>query len=346
MGGNSLFSGLPAPAPLPSDPVDPSLIRPEPVPPGPSILASAASAKRAAEKSGKEGAKRVRFQSNEVEASEEQVLGAISKIASHINYQTLFKGVQDKLEAFDASQQAQIEVWELWANLANEFRTDDTYVFSKAASRVRQSIDSLPEATEEDELAPEEIDTGSGDLCGPDASSNRGANSVPMKADDGRESESCEPVVESDPFGLNALLPRPSKKEERARRKRDEEAASKKAQEDAARMLREQREGLLACLKLAADHYKLPWAQTIIDILVKHAFEKLSKFTVPQRKAVEQLWGSIREQQSRRRQGKSTTGKLDVTPFERLQSQYANERISIRRAVGSSGERSAEQWLG
>lgn len=55
MGGNSLFSGLPAPAPLPSDPVDPSLIRPEPVPPGPSILASAASAKRAAEKSGKEG---------------------------------------------------------------------------------------------------------------------------------------------------------------------------------------------------------------------------------------------------------------------------------------------------
>ncbi|BBN07482.1 hypothetical protein MPTK1_4g04000 [Marchantia polymorpha subsp. ruderalis] len=399
MGGNSLFSGLPAPAPLPSDPVDPSLIRPEPVPPGPSILASAASAKRAAEKSGKEGAKRVRFQSNEVEASEEQVLGAISKIASHISnptkfskasklaiqllqgeilqkssdvadaffeilraamaspsqavnmklwadYQTLFKGVQDKLEAFDASQQAQIEVWELWANLANEFRTDDTYVFSKAASRVRQSIDSLPEATEEDELAPEEIDTGSGDLCGPDASSNRGANSVPMKADDGRESESCEPVVESDPFGLNALLPRPSKKEERARRKRDEEAASKKAQEDAARMLREQREGLLACLKLAADHYKLPWAQTIIDILVKHAFEKLSKFTVPQRKAVEQLWGSIREQQSRRRQGKSTTGKLDVTPFERLQSQYANERISIRRAVGSSGERSAEQWLG
>ncbi|KAG6556782.1 hypothetical protein Mapa_001728 [Marchantia paleacea] len=397
MGGNSLFSGLPAPAPLPNAPVDPSSIGPEPLTPGPSILASAAPLKRAAEKSGKEGAKRVRFQSNEVEASEEQLLGAISKIASHISnptkfskasklaiqllqagikssdvadaffeilraamaspsqavdmklwadYQTLFKEVQKNLETFDVIQQAQIEVWELWANLANEFRTDDTYVFSKAASRVRQSIDSLPEATEEDELVPEEIDTGSGDQSVPDASSNRGANSLSMKLDDGRESESCEPVVESDPFGLNALLPRPSKKEERARRKRDVEAASKKAQEDAARMLREQREGLLACLKLAAEHYKLQWAQTIIDILVKHAFDKLSKFTAPQRQAIEQLWSSIREQQSRRKQGKSTSGKLDVTPFERLQSQYANERISIRRAVGSSGERSAEQWLG
>ena len=87
-------------------------------------------------------------------------------------------------------------------------------------------------------------------------------------------------------------------------------------------------------------------AQTIIDILVKHAFDNRGRFTSLQQAAIEKLWLSVREQQVRRKQGKSTTGKLDVTPFERLQDQYSRQHISIRRAVGHAGGRSAEQWLG
>jgi hypothetical protein len=80
--------------------------------------------------------------------------------------------------------------------------------------------------------------------------------------------------------------------------------------------------------------------------LVKHAYDNALKFTSVQRNAIENLWTSVREQQMRRKQGKSSSSKLDVTSFERLQHQYSREAISIRRAVGSSGERSAEQWLG
>ncbi|KAL2629888.1 hypothetical protein R1flu_014574 [Riccia fluitans] len=397
MGGNSLFADLPPPAP-PTDPSPSNPPRSEPATPRRSSLAYETPSKRSPEKNGEGGAKRVRFQSNEVEASEEQVLGAVSKIAAHIgnpskfskasklaiqllqagikssdvadafyellraamsslsratdmklwaDYQTLFKEVQVKIEVFDSTQQAQIRVWELWANLTNEFRTDDTYVFSKASSRVRQLIDSLPEATEKDELAGEELETVSGEKSGRRSLGDGRTGSPCMRIDNSsKERESGEAGVESDPFGLNALLPRPSRKEEIARRKKDVEATNRKAHDDAVRMLREQREALLACVKLAADHYKSNWAQTIIDILVKHAYDKRSKFTVTQRQALEQLWSSIREQQSRRKQGKSTTGKLDVTAFELLQRQYASERISIRKAVGSSGERSAEQWLG
>lgn len=87
-------------------------------------------------------------------------------------------------------------------------------------------------------------------------------------------------------------------------------------------------------------------AQTIIDILVRHAFDNRDKFTSIQKIVIEKLWASVREQQTRRKQGKSTTGKLDVTSFERLQDQYSREHISIRRAVGHGGGRSAEQWLG
>lgn len=86
--------------------------------------------------------------------------------------------------------------------------------------------------------------------------------------------------------------------------------------------------------------------QTVIDLLVKHAFDNVARFTSRQRDATEKLWASIREQQIRRKQGKSVTGKLDVNAFESLQSKYANEKISIRHSVGGSGDRRATQWLG
>lgn len=86
--------------------------------------------------------------------------------------------------------------------------------------------------------------------------------------------------------------------------------------------------------------------QTVIDILVKHAFDNVARFTSRQRDAIEKLWASIREQHNRRKNGKSITGKLDVNAFEWLQEKYANEKISIRHAVGGSGDRRAQQWLG
>lgn len=86
--------------------------------------------------------------------------------------------------------------------------------------------------------------------------------------------------------------------------------------------------------------------QTVVDILVKHAFDNVARFTSQQRDAIEKLWASIREQQIRRKQGKSVTGKLDVNAFEFLQKKYANEKISIRHSVGGSGDRRATQWLG
>lgn len=86
--------------------------------------------------------------------------------------------------------------------------------------------------------------------------------------------------------------------------------------------------------------------QTVIDILAKHAYDNISKFTSKQRDAIEKLWTSIREQHIRRKQGKSVSGKLDVNAFERLQQKYASQKISIRRAVGGGGSRHCEQWLG
>ena len=55
-----------------------------------------------------------------------------------------------------------------------------------------------------------------------------------------------------------------------------------------------------------------------IDILGRHAYDNMGRFTAQQQEAVEKLWNSIKEQQIQRKHGKSTSGKLDMNAFERL----------------------------
>lgn len=268
--------------------------------------------------------------------------------ALRADYHLLFTAVQDILDCFNKQQQKQLETWIIRAQVANDLCTDDSFVFSKASGRVRQAISSLPEASHEDDVVEETLVS-----CrqGQDGNIERPETVGDEKAQGSENhSESQDPPnideVETDPFGLDVLFTKSSKKDEKARKRRDEAASSKKVQDDAGRFLREHKEALIECLNIAAGRYKILWAQTMIDILVKHAYDNISKFTAQQRDAIEKLWASIREQQQRRKQGRSAAGKLDVTAFERLQEQYANEKISIRRAVGGSGERRTQQWLG
>ncbi|KAJ7543301.1 hypothetical protein O6H91_09G032200 [Diphasiastrum complanatum] len=391
--GDSLFGGLPAPSSTSSAceaaaTVAVAAVLPKKqeahAPAGTSILKP--SIKRSSSGTEDEESKRVRFKTT-VDATEEQILGAMQKIGAHIgnpakfskasklalqlldagsvtkdtadhffdvlkaamlqpdrateqtlraDYLALFDAVQEKLDCFSQVHQGQIEVWLLWAKVANDLYTDDTFVFSKAAGRVRQAISSLSEpVVKENTITDNEMATA-------DKSQDQIAESICSSANN----VSGVDALESDPFGLNALLLRKSKKDERARKRREEEAAIKRAQQEIDNLATEQREALLECLKIAADRYKHPWAQTIIDMTVKYAFDNITRFSAPQREAIEKLWVSVREQQFRRKQGKSSSGKLDVTAFERLQHMYAGEKISIRRAVGSGGDRTAEQWLG
>jgi len=120
---------------------------------------------------------------------------------------------------------------------------------SKASSRIKQATDALPEATEEDNVY-EERQGGATDIIGED-------QVISEKAEAKAEAKVAK--VARDPLGLNAFLPKLSKKEERLKRKLEEEAASKRAQEEAGKQLKERREALLEGLRLAAEHYKMQW---------------------------------------------------------------------------------------
>ncbi|KAJ8770199.1 hypothetical protein K2173_011534 [Erythroxylum novogranatense] len=229
------------------------------------------------------------------------------------DYRALFSAAQDAAEFLNIKQKHLLAAWTIRAVMGNDLFTDDSFV---TAGQVKEAISDLPVATEDDDI--EEV----------------------AALNDERKDE-------SDPFGLDAFIPSTVKKDERAKAKKGTAARIRKDdEEETRRFLKSQREALISCLEIAANRYRTPWCQTTIDILVKHAFDNVSRFTSRQRDAIEKLWASIREQQTRRKQGKSIHGKLDVTAFEWLQEKYAGEKISVRHSVGGSGDRRAQQWLG
>ncbi|KAF8107710.1 hypothetical protein N665_0118s0074 [Sinapis alba] len=328
--------------------------------------------------------KRLQFKTS-TDASEEQVIEAMQKITSHINnpskfskasklairliqagsvkpetssyfiamleaamssktpctdrlvradYHALFSAAQDVAECLDKNQKNLLTIWTIKAVMANDLFTDDSFMFSKTATQIKEAISDLPVATEED-------DAEEAASLEQEAVKDSGDEQTTQDVDEAAASAGGQEDVESDPFGLDAWIPSGVKKNgKRKMTKEDTDASENK------KFLRSKREALITCLEIAARRYKVPWCQTVIDILVKHAFENVSRFTSQQRQAVEKLWASVREQHLRRKQGKSVTGKLDVTAFESLQDKYANEIMSIRRSVGATGERRAQQWLG
>ncbi|KAJ8747751.1 hypothetical protein K2173_005356 [Erythroxylum novogranatense] len=250
------------------------------------------------------------------------------------DYRALFSAAQDAAEFLNIKQKHLLAAWTIRAVMGNDLFTDDSFVFSKTAGQVKEAISDLPVATEDDDI--EEVAA----LNDERVSTDKGVTYSDVTADNNKKDE-------SDPFGLDAFIPSTVKKDERAKAKKGTAARIRKDdEEETRRFLKSQREALISCLEIAANRYRTPWCQTTIDILVKHAFDNVSRFTSRQRDAIEKLWASIREQQTRRKQGKSIHGKLDVTAFEWLQEKYAGEKISVRHSVGGSGDRRAQQWLG
>uniref|UniRef100_A0A0D9VMT0 Uncharacterized protein n=1 Tax=Leersia perrieri TaxID=77586 RepID=A0A0D9VMT0_9ORYZ len=276
--------------------------------------------------------------------------GACNEPSVRADYQALFNAAQGVTECFNQQQKNQFDIWLLHAVVANDLYTDDSFVFSKAVGKIKDAISALPIATVDDDndeaaaLAAIESKSGTTHNKTDDSEQSAASNSLPDDSTHAAASNSGEET--SDPFGLDGLLEHKSKKSEKAREKTFAALNRKSDEEESKRFLRSQREALLKCLEIAARRYRIPWTQTTIDIFAKHAYDNMNRFTTQQRDAIMKLWNSIKEQQIRRKQGKSVSGKLDVNAFEYLQEKYSHEKISIRRAVGGGGERRTTQWLG
>ncbi|PKA59199.1 hypothetical protein AXF42_Ash001292 [Apostasia shenzhenica] len=298
--------------------------------------------------------KQLRFKTV-IDASEAQVLEAVKKIMSHIKNPSKFNKASNLAAQLIRAGSVKPENSDLFFALldaamssptaCNEplLRADyhalfsavqDITQYSKAAGKIKDAISNLPIAAVEDD--DEETQT---------LSDENAETSLDKNLIDTLSSSSEVNNEASDPFGLETLLASTGKKNEKIKGKEVATLNKRAEKEEHKRFIKARRETLLLCLEIAARRYKVPWCQTVIDILAKHAFDHKDRFTLRQREAIEKLWTSIKEQQIRRKQGKSVSGKLDMNAFEWLQEKYANEKISIRHSVGGGGERKAEQWL-
>ena len=57
------------------------------------------------------------------------------------------------MQLFSQRQKGQLDVYGLWGVLRGQLLTDDSFVFNKVLNRIKESIQHLPDATEEDEEA-------------------------------------------------------------------------------------------------------------------------------------------------------------------------------------------------
>ncbi|KAF2307011.1 hypothetical protein GH714_023286 [Hevea brasiliensis] len=225
------------------------------------------------------------------------------------DYHALFSAAQDAADCLTKKQKNQLATWTIRAVVANDLFTDDSFVFSKAAGRMKEAITSLPVASEDDDIEDAAALKDEKGATTDEDSENRQDLSSGSSADESK-------MDESDPFGLDAFMSNKPKKDKRTKGKKDPLAKMRKEEEENKSFLKAQRESLIICLEIASRRYKTPWCQTVIDILVKHAFDNVARFASQQRDAIEKLWASIREQHTRRKHGKSVNGKLDVTVFE------------------------------
>lgn len=128
-------------------------------------------------------------------------------------------------------------IWEYDSLLSSFFICFDPFQFSKATNRIKETISNLPVATEDDD----------GEEAAALKEKTEAAN---------EEAETADDKEESDPFGLDDLIPSTSKG------KRVTPTKSRKGQEEEEikRCLRSQREALISCLEIAANRYKTPWS--------------------------------------------------------------------------------------
>ncbi|GBG71011.1 hypothetical protein CBR_g8309 [Chara braunii] len=283
------------------------------------------------------------------------ILPSLCDDKTKMDCRALFVAAGDRKEVFSFSQCRQLEVWLIRADVRNELNTDDTFEFSRAASRLRQLVEDLPVAAEEEDGDPATRQRDS---------PAQGCVPVPVR-DEEFGMEDCNKLKnqvssgvvhgnlesadnDEDPFGLSGLLTvKKSKKEERAKRKREDAERARQASLEAARLLQERREAICDCLSFACTQYKYSWAQVLIDITIKHAHDHLDRFILPQCELIKKLFTSVKEQQQKRRLGRAGGGKGDdTTSFERVAMKWASEKVSIRGAVGASGDHGAETWLG
>ncbi|CAL8464520.1 g4055 [Coccomyxa elongata] len=245
-----------------------------------------------------------------------------------IEFQKLFTVASKHAELFSMRQKGQLDVFGLWGVLRGQLLTDDSFVYNRVLSRIKDSIQHLPEATEDDDEALLRVKERLQEEANGAGSS--GKDTAPQAAAPPAEDP------EADPFGLEQII-------QKAEAPKRERAAVWSSRESLAM----KRDALLDCLDTARSRYGLAWARTSTDIAIQDLHNNRTKFCKSQQPRIDQLWRFVQDQRLRRKQGPSAKeARRDTTSFEAARAEWGKATLSVRGAVGGGGDHRSEVWLG
>ncbi|KAK9799798.1 hypothetical protein WJX73_010639 [Symbiochloris irregularis] len=237
-------------------------------------------------------------------------------------YSKLFTAASKQALLFSMREQAQLDVYGLWAVIRNQLGTDDSFAFNKTLNRIKDSISNLPVADDEADSALVRVQERMQEEAAAAAAAPKQEQAVQ------------EEPVEADPFGLDAIIAKPKRKERSQTWSEAESSAMK-------------RQALMDCLEAAKGQYHNAWACTAVDLAIEEAYKHKNRFCASQQPTLETLWQFVGQQRQRRRMGPSARdAKRDAHSFEAARAQWGRATISNRAAVGAGGDHKNEVWLG
>lgn len=230
-----------------------------------------------------------------------------------------------KSEIFTPRELSQLDVYGTWAVIRNRLHTDDSFEFNKTLKGIKDSIEHLPDATQEEEEALQAVK----------ARLPEEPQLPELDSADGEEAE----ATEADPFGLDALVPEEKRKIKLAK-------PTTWSKEEITGM---KREALLDCFDTMKACYGHAWAWTSVDLAVEALVQQRGKFCASQQARVDDFMQFVKQQRLKRKQGLAGVAKQsqrDTTAFENARKEWGRATISARGKVGAGGDHQSETWLG
>jgi hypothetical protein len=216
----------------------------------------------------------------------------------------------EKQEAFfSKAELAHLDVYRLMGHVQGELGTDDSFQFAKSLAKLKEEVDDLQEATEEDSQALTRL---SSEESGPSSCWQAAGCAQPTPDPLGEVRSSAWSTVEVSCMKREALLS-------------------------------------ITELTLKHVHHKMAWSRTGIELLVEHMHTRKAVFCWGSQQArVEELMGWVRQERWQRKRGPSAKEiNRDSSAFDRDRKAWGEQGwISKNGKVGAGGDAKASGWLG
>ncbi len=205
-------------------------------------------------------------------------------------YMRLMQAIERRHELFRNAERQQLEVYAIYAHLQNELHTDDSFVFNRVLRKVQELLLQLPEATEEDDAAYEQLQDPEAAAAAQQEAARQAQEQqeAAARAQEAAEAAAAAPAVdpELDPFGIDSLLEKPKPKP--AKKPAAVQVPITACTPEQLMVMR--RQALLACLETARGCYKLPWAATSIELAIENVHKQQQQLCMQQRTQLEGMY--------------------------------------------------------